>query len=414
MMNNDAYLYDTKAEENGSVAQLLSTARAMFPLSGTSDRWDTAALVWAFHTFTKDPGESYWELTSRTIASDFKLGNHNYAPSPGYALAGITSLQQAEFNYTLAGLSIPDQFRHNINVAAPLSYPGVWYRNVELCMDGNYEVTAGCYRGKDWGDVNLRLATFILPYWYRLNGNGSSGTKLMNMLETFYLVHKGDLRFPVRSSVGSVSSMNGTAVTMVNNLETHAQTSLKNYALEIYGNTVFRNSHFPKEPKVCEENIFKKKLWSGSFDWSCPSEPAPRGGTSLKLTSTTDVNGELYSPLIKVSPNTTYKISYDVNANLTLNGANVFGKIVPAEYTTYAKESHAVNDATRISAGFQYGINDNSKYWRNAISYTFSTDPRTEYVRLRAFLGGDGLAKGTVYYDNVKIMKNSDQVPIPF
>jgi hypothetical protein len=224
------------------------------------------------------------------------------------------------------------------------------------------------------------------------------------------------MRFPVRLPVGSVSSWNGTAQTMNNNLETHAQTSIKNYALEHYTDINFRNSHFPVNPRVCQENIFKKKLWSGTFDWFCPGDvvaPSPGGGTSLKLTSTADVNGELYSPLIKVSSNTTYKVSFDVKASLTVNGAKVYGRMIPAEYTTYAWEISEVNEGSRVSAGFQYGTNYNSNTWTNKY-YTFTTTGTTEYVRLRAPLGLDGLAKGTVYYDNVKIMKNSDQIPIPF
>jgi len=166
--------------------------------------------------------------------------------------------------------------------------------------------------------------------------------------------------------------------------------------------------------KVCEENIFQKKVWGGNdLSWDCPTNIKKVGVESLKLSSATNTDAELYSMLKSVKPNTNYKISYWVKTeNLVADGATIVGRIVPAQYKATAYESTGVGDE-RIDSGFTYGSDATGIQDWNQKSYTFRTLDDAKYVRLRAFLGGGGRARGTVYFDNV-IMEEIASIPGDF
>jgi len=157
---------------------------------------------------------------------------------------------------------------------------------------------------------------------------------------------------------------------------------------------------------TCEENLLKTHLWEGdmaTIDHSCDYQTKKHGGTSLRIASSQPANVEGYSPLIDVKPNTTYKVSYWVKTeDLQVISAKIYGKIIAAQYNASAKESDKINQ-NRIDAGFNLGENISGKNNWLKKSYTFTTNPNTKYVRLRALLGGDGTAQGTAWYDQIII-----------
>lgn len=155
--------------------------------------------------------------------------------------------------------------------------------------------------------------------------------------------------------------------------------------------------------KVCEENIFKKQVWSGGgISWACPADVKKEGSQSLSLTASQYTDAELYSPLIAVEPDSQYTVSYWVKTqNLVPSSAQVHGRIVAAQYNSEALESDAVN-VNRIDAGFSSGENvEGTTGWAQK-SYSFTTSQNTAYVRFRAPLGLSGTARGTVWFDDVQ------------
>jgi len=157
--------------------------------------------------------------------------------------------------------------------------------------------------------------------------------------------------------------------------------------------------------KICEENLFNKKIWNpdGSLEWQCDNNIKKDGLASIKLTTQTPSNAEVYSPLIKVEPNRTYRLSYWVKTeNLTPQDAQVYGKIVVAQYNQNTKEDEDISQ-NRIDAGFSLGENiGGTNNWTKK-SYSFNTNSQTVYIRLRAPLGLAGKAKGTTWFDQIDI-----------
>jgi len=164
----------------------------------------------------------------------------------------------------------------------------------------------------------------------------------------------------------------------------------------------------PKEKlplKICEENIFKKKVWQGGLNWECDRQAKKDGQASIKLTADQFSDAETYSPLIKVLPNQKYQVSYWVKTqNLQPDNSQVYGRILAAQYNSKAKETEAINQ-NRIDPGFSLGENiQNTTDWVKK-SYIFQAMPNTRYIRLRAPMGLQGKAKGAVWFDEVKIEK---------
>jgi len=144
----DDHLYDTRAEENGAIAQFLATAYSMFPNHPEANRWNDAAKCFAFHTLSK--GETACGITTRTISDNSILGNHNLWPSPMYTLAAVTELQQGQFSYLLASATPPPEFFHHLENGL---HSTIWQKNLTECgftRTNHFEITNECHASQDW------------------------------------------------------------------------------------------------------------------------------------------------------------------------------------------------------------------------------------------------------------------------
>jgi len=398
--DSNGHLYDSRAEENSANAQLLATAYSIWPTHPHASAWNEAAKTFAFHALSK--GETYNGITSRTISDDDTLGNHDLWPNPLYTLGSITALQQGQFSYLLAGLEPPWEFFHHIEEK---TNSGVWRRNITQCMNSNtFEITEECHAGQDWGDRNLRVASFILGYWAGLQNDYPAKNLMEKMLYYFYSIN-APIKYPHQNPVARIDryTQEGESLQWWRNLEHHPQVSAKIFAVNNYQNPSFRSSFFPQRLNICEENFFHKKIWEGGLNWSCDNSVKKVGNFSVKLSNSNPANSEVFSSLIKVEPNKTYKVSYWVKTDgLQAEDSQVYGKIVAAQYNQNAKEEEGV-EQNRIDAGFSLGENvGGTTDWLKK-EYIFTTTPQTAFVRLRAPLGLQGKARGTVWYDEVKI-----------
>jgi hypothetical protein len=157
--------------------------------------------------------------------------------------------------------------------------------------------------------------------------------------------------------------------------------------------------------EVCEEILVKEKIWQGELASTCDPSFKTDGQVSLKLSSDTFSIAERYSRLISVESNQTYEVSYWVKTDLEIDGAELYGRVVAAQYNAQAKESDEINEH-RIDSGFTLGESVGGQTDWAFKSYTFTTDAETKYVRLRAFMGGPvGTAKGRFWLDQVSIQK---------
>lgn len=154
--------------------------------------------------------------------------------------------------------------------------------------------------------------------------------------------------------------------------------------------------------KSCEEPFIKSQVWEGELAWDCDSVVKKDGVSSIRLESEVFSDAEVYSSLIPVSPNQTYEVSYWVKTNLTVDNAEVYGRVITAQYNNQAQESDAVNE-NRIDAGFTLGDNVGGETDWVHKSYTFTTNNLTYFVRLRAAIGLAGRAMGKVWIDGVSI-----------
>ena len=156
----------------------------------------------------------------------------------------------------------------------------------------------------------------------------------------------------------------------------------------------------------CSTILFKEKIWIGRLAWGCEPSTRQTGASSLKLTSSIPSVVEVYSPLIQVDPNTIYRVSYWVRTDLTVDGADMYGKVITAQYNAQAQESDSVNE-NRLDPGFALGtsVGDNTDWTLQ--SYTFTSLPGTAYVRLRAVMGGPvGTAQGSAWFEQVQLSKD--------
>jgi hypothetical protein len=170
------------------------------------------------------------------------------------------------------------------------------------------------------------------------------------------------------------------------------------------GKVWFKEINFGEER--CEENVYKVKIWEGSFDWACDYQTNIEGNSSIKFSIPNFSNVELYSPLIPVQPNQTYRVSYWVKTrNVEVLDAKVYGKVIVAQYYSSAKEEDEVNQ-NRIDPGFNLGENVGGTTDWTKKSYTFKTTPQTSFVRLRAVMG-NGRVKGEVWFDGIKIERET-------
>lgn len=159
-----------------------------------------------------------------------------------------------------------------------------------------------------------------------------------------------------------------------------------------------------KTTNICEDNLYKKREWTGTFNWACDTSTAFKGSKSLKLDFETPADGEVYSSLIPVEPNTIYTLTYvSKSKDLKKETSEILGRIVPAQYNSDVTEDSQVNEK-RIDPGFGYGSDTSENQGWKRVTFDFSTDPETAYVRLRAIIG-KGTGTGTVWFDDVRLTK---------
>ena len=94
--------------------------------------------------------------------------------------------------------------------------------------------------------------------------------------------------------------------------------------------------------------------------------------------------------------------------NVEVLDAKVYGRVIAAQYYSFAKEEDEVNQ-NRIDSGFNLGENVGGTTDWTKKSYTFKTTSQTSFVRLRAVMG-NGRVKGEVWFDGVKIEKVIDDL----
>lgn len=372
---------------------------------------------------------------------DYLFDNHDYHPHPDYALGALGGLVGTIHYLTLLGEKVPREYYHNID--------NIWQTHREFI-----DYKTGLYKGEK---IYRLRAKWNCDSGYNGEEDGllkDRGPYDQNEENSFRKTGLDDWGKPPRIKPGAMlnikAALGEEAINYQGmNLLEHARKSFFWKNFDYIGKPVPVGIYFsdnedlacdlkapfcilpptshihianrlnpankfellpafvlPKEKlplKVCEENIFKKKVWQGELSWNCDQGVKKEGDASIKLSSNTPSDTEAYSPLIKVEPNTTYRISYWVKTeNLQPEGAQVYGRIIVAQYNQNAKETDEVNQ-NRIDAGFNLGENvGETTSWLEK-SYTLRTSGETKYIRLRAPMGLGGKAKGTVWYDEVKI-----------
>jgi len=218
----NGYIWDTKAEENGVIAEFLAFAANMFPNEPDSARWDEAARCFAFHTFTT--GEEYCGITTQTINTDYQLENHGLKPSPLYAIGTIGILQQGSWAYIYAGNEIPPEFNHNKQE--------VWNANVEPCYNWNtFAIKPECHGGEDWGDVDIWRGMIVVSYGAGMEQDPKMIQIEKDALDYLYLI-KGDMLLRnVDEPLIFLDeyTQRGDSLDWFLNIETHGQIPSKSY-----------------------------------------------------------------------------------------------------------------------------------------------------------------------------------------
>ena len=387
----------------------------------------------------KDPSRSQkclcrGDRSKLPLNHDFSyiLDNHDYHPHPEYALGTMGGLTGAIHFLKVVGVgNIPQEYYHNL--------ANVWNRHRDF-IDYRRGIFKGeeiyRLRNKILCDVDYNNGEKDEPYNqvddnpFRLSGL-SDWEKQPSVTLVTYQNLKEALGEEAINNVQELNLLDhakksqywrrfdyiGKPVT-VGVYFTNSDLSCGNPCRYSFDSQVYiANRHNPayqyllhpaanifgKTPlKVCEENIFKKKIWAGSLNWNCEEQIKKEGNNSLMLESSEFSDAELYSPLILVKPNTTYKVSYWVKTENLQPNAAVYGKIITSQYNQSAKEEEEVIQNI-IDAGANLGENiGGTQDWIKK-SYTFRTKSETKFVRLRAPMGLGGKAKGKVWFDEVKI-----------
>ena len=151
-----------------------------------------------------------------------------------------------------------------------------------------------------------------------------------------------------------------------------------------------------------EEPFIKTKIWDGELYWQSDTSIKKEGLSSVRLETDVFSDAEIYSSLIAVLPNEKYQVSYWVKTDLTILDANVYGRVITAQYSNEAQEDNEIGE-NRIDSGFSLGENTGGESDWVYKSYTFTTNASAYFVRLRAPMGLDGHAKGQVWFDGVAI-----------
>jgi hypothetical protein len=157
-----------------------------------------------------------------------------------------------------------------------------------------------------------------------------------------------------------------------------------------------------RDVRACEGQVYQVKEWDGNLAWECDSAVVRAGTHSIRLQSEGFSDAELYSPLIPVLPNRAYEVSYWVKTALTVDDAQVYGRVLVAQYDQWARESDGLTE-NRLDPGFSLGENVGAQQDWLRKSYSFTTHAQCHFVRLRLPLGLAGRAMGVVWFDGVHI-----------
>jgi hypothetical protein len=83
-----------------------------------------------------------------------------------------------------------------------------------------------------------------------------------------------------------------------------------------------------RDARMCEERLYRLRVWEGELDWQCDALTKVEGGHSTRLESRSFSNAELYSALIPVLPGQSDRVSsadlaLDNSACMLHNGSTV-------------------------------------------------------------------------------------------
>ncbi len=108
---------DTKSEENAVMATMLGLGASLYKDKDKGGRWLKKARLMAYHSLTRSSDPPFGGIKTLTIFDDFTMGNHNIYPNPHYMCAAPVVFAEAALFFSLAGMPLPPEFRHNV---APL------------------------------------------------------------------------------------------------------------------------------------------------------------------------------------------------------------------------------------------------------------------------------------------------------
>ncbi len=374
----------------------------------------------------------------------YYFDNHSLHPNPDYALGSLSGLTATIRYFKLLGKTPPIEYYHNIKEIWEVHRKFIDFRSnlyngkeiyairEKTFCDGGVNGSEDVYwpdRGpdvnqignpfrngfSDWGKYPGLGLNFIESVEYALGADAINyqGFNLKERLsKNAYYKYFDTMDYPV--SLPANFSETG--------LNCHYAAPFCNYSQYEggIGYDVFRFNrndttihlfntfrfHSSLPLKVCEDNIFNEKVWTsgGGINWNCDSNVKKVGNTSIVINSDNPVDAELYSPLIEVTPNKEYSVSYWVKTqNLQPSDSKVYGRIIVAQYKDGVREIDDVSTDKRIDTGFSLGENVSGTTDWIKKSYTFKTTGQTKYIRLRAPLGLQGKAKGKVYFDDIVV-----------
>lgn len=465
----DGYIGNSAGEENSWMASYLDRLSLIFRQRYESKPFYEKAKVLGFHSLSK--GESYAGISTQTIYQDYLFDNHNFHPHPTYGTITAFSLSSLEYlRKSITGVSTPEYW-HNaekvwqkmaefidfrdfqykgekISVVSPsrgdkslkinkngqkvidsnsrdiFTPPSkdagsLHYSPVGISLgvnDQTQEIGFGVTGKNDWGADAAGMTQYQLMselYGSQPVKDDSTGFSTDDIAvqaqDYIHYVRSGVLWKPEKDLVSFNEMLIDEPTDDRNNRMSYKWYENASFVWEFVSHFYYFDNvvKFGKTD-ICEDNLYIQKEWNGSFEWVCDSEVARLGRRSLRLDFSDFADGEVYSPLIAVEPNSTYTISYDYKVQAAEKGSSeVFGRIIPAQFDAQAKEGDLINQ-NRISSGFDLGVDAQvlATDWQH-VSYTFETNDAAKAVRLRAIVG-KGTGKGTFWFDGIKLTKNTE------
>ncbi len=153
----------------------------------------------------------------------------------------------------------------------------------------------------------------------------------------------------------------------------------------------------------CREILVNTRVWQGALTRACLPEARGAGTLALEIAAADWSIVEVYSALIAVEPNRTYEVAYWIRTDLEVNGADLYGRVVAAQYSATAQETQPVTDS-RLDTGFGLGASVGGVTPWTYQTYVFTTLPDAAFVRLRGLLGGPvGTARGKMWLQAVRL-----------